>query len=330
MTTHTTTPAPRAGRSGFTLVELLVAISIIAVLLGILLPVANGVRISARESATTTLMTSILTASQQYQTDTQRLPGFFSQEEMGQSSNITEGFTQMENAMLSLMGGVVQNPNGTNFIRVGPRNNNKVDVDIAAIGSTDGPSYLTLDGSNLFYEETDVSRPMQVGTDDHVRFPDIVDGFGNPILMWTQNSLAGPAPLVAEVNSDDDSVKALFYWASNASFLQSRSFGARKNRNNFDSSVLSTFQSRSDAELAQSIEAIVGDPGYPIDTNPPTPSRAKGPIVLHSAGRDGIFASSQNRTFRTLRYVPSTGGVNLGADEQIVERLNDIFQAGGS
>lgn len=316
-----------ADRSGFTLVELLVSISIIAILLGILLPVAGGVRNAARESSTVSLMTSIVTASGQYQKDTQRLPGFFGQEEMGASSNITEGFTQMENALLSLMGGVVPDPdNPDDFLEVGPASNNKVAVDLGALGSNDG--YLTLDSSNLFFEEPDENRPMQIGTEDHARFPDVLDPYGNPILMWTQNSTAGPAPEIAEADSDDSSVRALFYWASNAAFLDSEDFGRRKNRNNFRGSVLSTFQGRSADLRAQSVAAIVGDPSYPIGTDPPEPSRARGGVILHSAGRDGILAENKQFAFRSLRYTPKTGGVTLQDDEQVVERLDDIIQGG--
>ena len=62
-------------RRGFTLVELLVVIGIIAVLLAILVPVVNKVRISVHNANTKNMLTQVSGAIQQYHNDYQAYPG---------------------------------------------------------------------------------------------------------------------------------------------------------------------------------------------------------------------------------------------------------------
>ena len=62
-------PAPAAARHGFTLVELLVVIGILALLAAVLLPAINSVRRSAFRTAEASALQSIATALDQYQSD---------------------------------------------------------------------------------------------------------------------------------------------------------------------------------------------------------------------------------------------------------------------
>jgi len=68
--------APRSTRAGFTLVELLVVISIIAILVGMLLPAIGVARESARRSTCMNNLTQIGKALITYDADKTRLPGW--------------------------------------------------------------------------------------------------------------------------------------------------------------------------------------------------------------------------------------------------------------
>jgi prepilin-type N-terminal cleavage/methylation domain-containing protein len=324
-------------RQAFTLVELLVVIAIIAILLSILFPVLGAVRRGARVSATQATMTSIITASSQFRQDTNRLPGVFNQEEMGSGANATHGFTQMENALLDLSGGVVRDPQAvrSEFILVGPYaagDSKRVPVDLGRIGGNDGPQYLTLGDDQLAYDNPSDGRSQQVGDAAHIQMPDVVDAFGYPMLMWTKNELAGSVPVFSERDSDDDSIKAQYYWASNAGMLNSRNLGVRLDSNNYRNSSLADFNT-TPQRIARSMEGMLGDPASPrSNTSPPVPARGRGDVIMHSTGPDGFFAENDTRDFLQVIYVP-TGGGNFsgGLDDtyRTIDTINDIVQGGG-
>lgn len=328
-----TAHAPR--RRGFSLVELLVVISILAVLIGILFPVIGAVREGARRAATTSTMSQITQATSQFRADNQRLPGVFSQEVMGRGTNVTQGFTQMENALLELAGGVVANPDTvSDFLLVGPvsNDNEKVPVDLGRIGAADGPQYLTLSDNTLAYDAPNDGRSQQVGSDSTIAMPDVIDAWGYPILMWTKNELAGAAPVFAEKDSDDDSIRAQFYWATNAGFLNSRTVGRRLDSFNQRFSCLGDLDT-SDQNITDTMEAILGDPSAPrSNTAPPEPARARGDIILHSTGPDGFWAENQSRRLKSIQYRPTSGGDFAGGlpdDAGTVDKLDDEILGGG-
>ena len=78
----------------------------------------------------------------------------------------------------------------------------------------------------------------------------------------------------------------------------------------------------------------IGDPASPVaGASPAAPARAKGGLVLHSAGRDGYYGESKKNEFQQIIYIPSSGGgVNATVTERdgIPDQLNDIVVGGGS
>ena len=85
---------------GFTLIEILVVIAIIAILAGILLAALSGVQQAARKTQTTTLMQAFGRACDEFALDHGRYPGLL-------PDSIINGttITSTQNALLELMGG---------------------------------------------------------------------------------------------------------------------------------------------------------------------------------------------------------------------------------
>ena len=98
-------------RRGFTLVELLVVIGIIVLLVGILLPVVNGVRKSAYTAASAQQISRLTSAIEAYYGDHRAYPGPLSNEQVisgtpSLPTGLTAPVTMSENAVLGLIGGL--------------------------------------------------------------------------------------------------------------------------------------------------------------------------------------------------------------------------------
>lgn len=252
----------------FSITELLIVIAIIALLVAILFPALAGVRVRARELETTRLINDILTAAQTFRTDTGRLPGYFTADEMGADANggssavATDGagLSAMENVLLDLAGteaiwSEADNPDQTVWLPTSPYQNvgdtGEIFVNPDLIGAGEG-DYLRL--SSKFFaaqpnsspteaaQQGDVARG-QVGAEGERQIPDVVDAFGTPLLVWsadtgrsgtlTRSTAAGPADNFARTAYDpnDNTIRpARFYWNANAAFLKAPRLG-REQRN---------------------------------------------------------------------------------------------------
>ncbi|MGQ0627500.1 MAG: type II secretion system protein [Phycisphaerales bacterium] len=288
------TPARRTARRGFSLMELLVVILIIALVMAILIPSIAGARRAAKNVSSTAMLQSLSTACGQFITDNGRSPGYFSPGDMGSVDNETRGLSGMQNIMLDLMGGVVDAGSGASFRTVGPRNTGSVIVDLVQIGATTGgssaKSYFNPDRS--FYDVDQSRRPIgQVGNNENTALPSLVDSFGMPILAWTQDDRAGTA--FGARNSATSVAK--FYWASNACFLKSGALGPRgagQLWNGVGSAASMLGDGVGDMAIAGTLEALLGDPTAPAkdytDANRKA-GNARGQVVFHSAGPDGYY-----------------------------------------
>ncbi len=315
-------------RRGFTLVELLVVIAIIALLVGILIPVLGAVRQGARKTVAMSLANEVVSAATLFRTDTGRMPGYFSAQEMGAIANKADnaggggvGFTNNENVLLDLAGGIVcedlsncnePTPNPTDptspeflYADVGPftTSTRQVRVNNALVGTQrTGGGYLKLDPKSL------VAVEGQAGASPNpLRMVDLVDPFGMPFLVWTRDeSAAGdPNARFAQVDTGSGSTPTLgsFYWASNSGYLASTGLGSETDRfrqSYVDADVKTSIIGfgNSDPFLRASLSAILGSPAFPADpsrgadpdaSNHAMPSSARGDIVVISAGPDSVY-----------------------------------------
>lgn len=352
----------RSDRAGFTLVELLVVITIIAILIGLALPAISRVRLSARVSSTQTLMSSLNAAVAQYQTDKRRLPGVFGAEDIGSSDNFNGGWknrpgiTSMENALLDLGGGAftstqdLQNAgfNTGQALEITLRGRT-IYVIPSLVGSADQGGYLDIGRDVL------VALPGQNSNLPGDGLPDVLDPFGTPIMMWSQNEQAGRNPLYA-LNNTRANEKALFYWASNGSYAMSAfprgSFNSANNPPQgfaqYNRSLLSSTVIAPERDRILSIMALTGNRSLPTassevanpggiggNTDLLVPAQPRGEVVFVSAGPDliylnGFTGGQAGRNFDSAAYIPTGDFQRNQIDPrgQDLERFDDIVFGG--
>ena len=101
----------RRPSTGFTLTELLVAIGIIALLIGLLLPALSAVNQRAKKSATAALMEQFANACNAFQQQFGYVPGLVPEDVLAYDTAQSGGVAKIsgtENAILHLMGGGVR------------------------------------------------------------------------------------------------------------------------------------------------------------------------------------------------------------------------------
>jgi len=313
-------PAARA----FTLVEILVVIAIIAILVGFLLPALSSARDAARRATTTSLATSVSRAAEQFRADNGRAPGYFPETDMGAAPNRDAGFTQMENLLLDLAGGVnldaalADVDPDNNLVEAGPYpsgDSRNVAVDTLAVGGEAGPGYLSLDADAL--------RPVagQAYADDRGELynrseilkgmPDIIDPWGMPLVAWRRDPGAAitpdPAAGVLDYFAADEFTpggdRSGFYWNSNAGVLDAgnpAASGAAANglgelgiRVHQFSLIGGAIRDADPGLLQNTMAALLGSPAYPVERQNNSevwrPAEPRGDIVIMSAGPDGQY-----------------------------------------
>lgn len=329
---------------GFSLVEMLTVLGILAIVLGIIIPVLANVRNSARKSATQSILSDFSTAINQYQISERRLPGYFSAADMGAAANgsssaVGEGFTNMDNIMLDLAGGIVTSSTTTGTpIDVGPSTAKRVRVDTSLIGSTTqtangakNKGYFSPDGKNFKAQNGTDGTGIRAGSANNQLYPALLDSWGNPILAWSANPAAPAGSSFSATTSD--SQRARFYWASNAGFLRSTKLG-KTGANQDERSLLGAGGSSapSDASRERTMQALLGSAAFPVTppTTPPSPAAPRAPIVLHSGGTPGLYLDKDSRggkgagigTGAAVSYVPASANtpdpITGGAFEDIL------------
>lgn len=311
------------GRSAFSLIEMLVVIAIIAILIGILVPVIGSARQTARNATTNSLITTFNTAVNQFRADNNRLPGHFSQNDLGQTSN-SVAITQMENALLELAGGIVPRQGAGSrdsfMITVGGRESV---LSASLVGGSENPGYLPLPVTGI--RENSLPAPSSIapaepGTMQYMgegaessgfaQLPDLLDAWGRPIMMWARNESPGsnPRPSFSGIESPTSPTgrRSTFYWNCNRGYLAASS-----------QQSLSAIGGNIAPDLRiRSMAALLGHPSFPDPlsggvSSVLVPAVPIGDFVIQSAGRDGIYAENKGQELLEFQYV--SGGVSLTA-----------------
>lgn len=320
--------APVSAHSrGFSLVELLTVIAIIALVIAITVPVLSGARDAGRRVSTQGLLNDISNATSKYKLDNNgRNPGYFSERDMGSVSNATRGLSGMENAMLDLAGAkaIVQNAS-SETVEVGPAANNTINVNPDLIGADSGayfrPSreyYVAQTGPRQ--QASDVPGHA-AGTEAERQMLDVVDSFGQPVLFWSADTFTIPqarTPDAFIAIASGSATPSMFYWNSNAAFLSALELGTKG-----EDMTLSPDPGRAasligrgapEADRLRSMRALLGSASAAASSSGSTleqilqspsqggieslfPARGRGEFVVHSAGRDGVYLSSKDKGF---------------------------------
>jgi prepilin-type N-terminal cleavage/methylation domain-containing protein len=294
-------------RRAFSLIELLIVILIIALVTAIVLPALSHARKAARNAATRDLLSQVAASCHAFELSERRLPGYFKEADMGSAENAGRGFTEMENVMFDLAGGV-QPADATHPGWYGPRVAGAAFYDTNLVGDQTGAAATN---NKLYFTPPTKFFKLQDGSEGGTKvttvtyhaqdLKDLVDAEGTPILMWRTDPMA-----VQPVNAATDfalaqspagnASPARFYWNSNSAFLSSTSCGAKR----IDQTNASLIGSSNMANAVSSLLGVLGNPSSPVNLTPPAgqpilPSAGRGQFVIQAAGSDATFVSKEDK-----------------------------------
>ncbi|MBX3356020.1 MAG: prepilin-type N-terminal cleavage/methylation domain-containing protein [Phycisphaeraceae bacterium] len=345
---------------GFTLTELLVAIGIIALLIGILLPALGAISQRSKKAATQALMQQFADACSLFQQQVGYLPGVIPEDVLAFDAAQNGGVARisgMENALLHLLGGGVRSDDvtaaewasltsGNGWVTVSfqrPQGGTlDLKVNLNEMVSGRGPRIAGKQYDRFFNAKPTelVAVQGQLGELDFnpnapglQGLPDLVDAWGQPIIYV--RAARGTGPLVGDVLSA--TAPAQFGRYSMTPYTNSTFLG-ELGRDQTDLSLLSGNNATGNdggagtgnTFFAQVIRhAGMGNPSQPV-----TSGVARGRFVVISAGRDGIYFSRTDGPGSTSTPVTNiitsdfTNGGNFGPT--VVESYDDIRIFGGS
>ena len=341
-------------RYGFTLVEILVVIAIIAILAGILLSALGGVQESAKKTKTESLMQSFARACDMFALDHGRYPGL-----LPESAIDGVIITSMQNALLELMGGGrVQNENSpnavtnefssfessTSAIKFEGINDDATDLDWDIVFDQsrfgEGPwiagrkyePYFSPKASDLLYQAYDPSGLDSITT---FVFPTLKDAWDTPILCFRSTRTSGPIISIA----DDDFVTPMpqFEIQEGVQFYDSTNQPLNNNL-----SLLST--TVDDEDKLAYLTLLLAHPSFwdITEGNAPTEftggvawGTTRGRYMLLSAGSDTIYLDAAHDELHTDVQVdgnPLNGLIDPTSGEvtpAMMEVIDDIVIYGG-
>lgn len=353
----------RATRRAFSLIELLVVITIIAIVISITVPAISFGRDAARAQATRAQVQSLTSAVSAFQLDEDRVPGYFPAAVMAEDNN--RGFTGMQNVILDLAGGPIPQDGNepASAVLVGPNSSDgQVLVNPALFGVDSANNTSYLDVTSLQFGTI---GGKSIADADNDQIPGILDSWDMPLLAWSENEFA---PEIDDIEQPDienfaavdgSALPARFYWNQNEAVLDSTGLGERQVSQR-ESALVSkrgggSLTGLSDEEKADALAALAGSTAGVTtrtrrgitSTNVSTlvPSASKGSVIFQSAGRDRVFLSTDESAYDEItgqliysrNFSPSDSGrfgddgwPNADGDDGIVDvvsRFNDIVLA---
>jgi type II secretory pathway pseudopilin PulG len=320
-------------RPAFTLIELLTVMFIVIIIVAIVVPALSGARTSARSVSTRALMTNLMQSVEQFRQDNRRLPGYFTQRQMGSVQNGSRGMSAMQNMMLELAGGVV------------PGTSRPADaIDVGPINSGNPPAMVTVSpsliaaavaGRKVYYTPpakywvalTDANQ--RAGDDpNHATLPDLVDDFGTPILAWVSDE-AGVSGVtqVSDFAAQDSRTPSRFYLPANAAFLRATAVGKLRRDINAQSLIGGSV---SPSDAAASLMGMLGNPASPVSTTDNVQNilaaAPRGSVVLHSGGPNGVYLGRDERGGKNSMAGVLHYGLNFkSANNDLLPQRTDVL-----
>lgn len=305
-------------RRGFTLIEIMVVIGIIALLIGILLPALSKVQEKAKVTQTLGLMQEFSKACEAFQQEFNRYPGLVPTDILANNPQISG----TENALLELMGGGVRkndvDATTYNDVTMGygapewkvltfsitGQADFEVKINVGKMG--EGPRINGKQYPPFFSPKANDLRPIagQVfgtsrtleSTDNanSLFIPDLVDSWGDPIIFLLSARNVGP--LAGNNNPDRaqflvlaDGVNPNTYSTMDP-YLGSKNLGdlSMPQIKSPDSLNYTLFEDASIQDKKKLFAQFLRHPGFG-DPTKPLSGTARGRYLLISAGKDGVF-----------------------------------------
>ncbi len=316
---HTNTPHVRRA---FTLTEILVAIGIIVILIGLLLPALSKVTQRAKVTETQSLMQEFAKGCDAFYLQFGFYPGIVPENSLVTADGVAPVLSGMENALLHLMGGAVRNDDpdyasfGAGWTEFTFPNGVAIKINPFEIGKRTRvagewfPPFFTPKGGQVGLAVGQVNEAA-------VAVPELLDSWGQPIAF--ARAIRGSGPLTGTRSSNPQ-----FLLEPIMSYTASSSLGE-----------LSQDQTTSNATgyslLNNSLSpygaygAILRHPGFGkfATLGDAQYGTARGKYVLISAGADGIFYSVKDGVGATAMTTADY------AKPGLAERYNDIIVFGG-
>lgn len=317
----------RSRRLGFTLVELLVAIGIIMVLLGILLPALGTVSTKAKKTSTTATMNEFAKACDFFYTQFGYYPGIVPEAML--AATVNPPISGTENALLHLMGGAIRNDDPTyatatgnefTFGTTGTTGTGQVKIKINSNNIGRGPR---IEGKQYesFFTPKDAQLKVVAGQVGQTLplLPDLIDAWGQPIGYIRSSRPTGlmTGALASNPQFFIEPLHAYFHSTGLGDFTIDQTVnsvfgtGTAKNKTDYLAQLIRHPAMGSFAGLA---DATAGTP--------------RGKYFLFSPGSDGIFfaktGDGPTPAIATLNF--------LGPDARrpdVVTTYNDIVVSGG-
>lgn len=315
-------------RRGFTLVELLVTVGIIALLVGILLPALGKVQERAKATQTRGLMEEFSKACDSFQQEIGRYPGLVPDDILAGDPK----FSSTENALLELMGGGVRKADmeqtaydalktadgwtevsfnvsgGTPYlvkinpgkIGEGPRIAGKQYTAFFAPKAADlQPIGGKLGGNDQPLTDEQGNPIVTTAPDGEIaKIPGLRDAWGNPLLylrsVRTMGPLCGRAadrPQFIVLSNSGGRFAGL------QPYLGSPSLGAMMSKqtkaNAPSGAAYSVLDGADDQGKIRNFAQLIRNPAFG-EANKPLQSSPRGRFVIFSSGKDGIFFSTED------------------------------------